>query len=63
MVKVDLSGVTGVSTRAAGTVESKVASDTTLTSTASNGRATGSMGDASAGWTTRAIRSEFGVLK
>ena len=58
MAKADSSGVMGESTRVAGIVASKVASATTLTNTESNGRDTGSMADASAGWTTRVKRSE-----
>jgi len=58
MVRVDSSGVMVVNTRVAGIAESKVASDTTLTSTESNERATGLMVDVNAGWTMRVIRSE-----
>ena len=54
-------GVMGGSTRVAGTVESKAASATTLTSTASSEKATGSMEDANAGWTMREKKSERAI--
>ena len=59
MAKANSPGVMGESTRVAGIVASSMASATSLTNIESNGRDSGSMANARAGWTTEVKRSEL----